>query len=243
MNRNDLIRYAILYEGNYHKIAMAIEKNEEPVLFPIQQAITIYDDAYPDSLRSLRYPPWVLFYEGNLKLLETNMVTIVGSRQVSDYGKSITQSIASILSSKYTLVSGLAKGVDGIVHTIGIEQGHTIGVIGSGLGMQYPKCNANLYKKMAKDHLILSEYPYTTGVRREHFPWRNRILASLGKVTIVTQAAVKSGTMLTVNEAMALSKDVYVVPYPLEENHISGCNKLINDGALILYEKQQLYDL
>lgn len=240
IQREDLIRYAITYEGRFDLVSKAVETQERPKDVPLQKAITIFDEEYPGSLRKLRYPPWVLFYAGNPLLLKTEMMTVIGSRKVSEYGRYVTKMIVKDLRERYTLVSGLAKGVDAIVHSSSMEKGSTIGVIGSGLKYQYPSCNQSLYEKMSIDHLVLSEYPYETSVKKEHFPWRNRILAALGKATIVTEAAVKSGTMLTVNEAMSLSKDVYVVPYPFLENSISGCNKLINDGALILYSMEQL---
>lgn len=243
MDRNDLIRLAILYKDKYSSLSQAVEKNEKPPNIPLEKAITILDKEYPNCLRFLENPPWVLFYEGNIELLDTPMITIIGSRNVSEYGKQATKIITNILKRKYTTVSGLAKGVDGLVHESSLYKGHTIGVIGSGLNIHYPKCNEFLYQEMVKNHLILSEYPKDTNISKDHFPWRNRILAALGKATIVTEADVKSGTMLTVNEAMNLSKDVYVVPYPYQDNYISGCNKLINDGAMIIYSRAQLYSL
>lgn len=244
MKREDLINHAITYEGNWEKIATAVKYNHASIPWQLKdEAVTILDKAYPDALKKLRYPPWVLFYEGNLNLLQTDMVTIIGSRKISEYGKKVTESIANTLKERYTLVSGLARGVDGTVHACCFSNGHTIGVIGSGLGTHYPRCNEFLYQSMRTSHLILSEYPHDTGVRKEHFPWRNRILAALGKAVIVTEAEVKSGTALTVNEALALSKDVYAVPHPYEGEHISGCNRLIYDGAIMLYGKEQLMDL
>lgn len=244
MKREDLINHAITYEGNWDKIAIALKYNHVSIPWQVKdKAVTILDKEYPEALKKLRYPPWVLFYEGNLSLLQTDMITIIGSRKMSDYGKSVTMSIANGLKNRYTLVSGLARGVDGTVHACCMDGGHTIGVIGSGLGTHYPRCNEALYQNMRVNHLILSEYPHEVSVRKEHFPWRNRILAALGKAIIVTEAEIKSGTALTVNEALALCKDVYAVPYPYEGNHISGCNRLIYDGAIILYGNEVLNDL
>lgn len=240
-----LARYATKYEGEWSYIANAL-KTGEPV--PTRQAkgsyITIYDDAYPSSLRSLRFPPWVLFYRGNLNLLNQQAMTIVGSRELGAYGRQMTEISTSMLCGRYVIVSGLAKGADGIAHRTAIGKGgKTIGVIGCGLNVRYPRENEYLYRRMERDHLILSEYPEHTGVKRHHFPWRNRILAALGEGIIVTQASLKSGTMLTVNEGLNLGKEVWCFPYPCGMKEGEGCNLLISQGANIVYDLSVLEDL
>ncbi len=244
MQRNQLASLSYACSGSWGKISRALsEQTEFPHLNISENYITILDDAYPDCLRKLRYPPWVLFYQGDISLLKTPMMTIVGSRNLTVYGEACTKEAASILKKRFTLVSGLAKGADGIVHACALDKGKTIAVIGSGLGTRYPACNASLYKKIAEKGLILSEYPYSVPVRREHFPWRNRILAALGESVIVTQASVHSGTMITVNEALALSKDIYCFPYPFGTEEGRGADLLIAEGAEILYDSAQLKDL
>ena len=184
----------------------ALDKTEFPLIEQLNRVIEMEDNAALSKdieieLKRLRYPPWVLYYQGDISLLEKKCMTIVGSRELTDYGKRVTEVASSILSRKYVIVSGLAKGADATAHRTAILCGaKTIGVIASGLKIQYPSCNADLYKTMQKEHLILSEYPYDTGIQKHHFAWRNRILAALGEACIVTSAKVKSGTMLTVNE-------------------------------------------
>lgn len=245
MNQRDyLIRAAITYQGDWSKISEALSKQIPLEEIPIEEpCLTIFDEQYPMELRQLRFPPWVIFYEGNLSLLNNRKITIVGSRLMSNYAKNVTMHIAGVLAEKYTLVSGLAKGVDAMVHQTAVQSnGYTIGVIGSGLDIHYPRCNEELYEFMKHHHLILSEYPKGTGVRKEHFPWRNRILAALAEKVIVTQASVRSGTMLTVNEAIALSKEIYCIPYPYHNQEGEGCNLLISQGAQVLYQPEQLLD-
>lgn len=243
--REMLVQYSIAHSGDWTKITQAIRSKESIVLRNVMTPyITIFDDAYPDSLRLLRYPPWVLFYKGNIDLLKTRCMTIVGSRELNAYGKEMTCLAADILSRKYTIVSGLAKGADAFAHQTALKNhSHTIGVIASGLKTQYPSCNAPLYKEMEKHDLIITEYPFYTGIRKHHFACRNRILAALGEKCIVTGAKRKSGTMLTVNEAMALSKEVWCFPYPFGSEEGEGCSKLINDGAFLLYERRQLSEM
>lgn len=247
MNQRDkIIQLSIQNQGEWIKITKAIQQNQ-PIQYlhkPHTPCITILDTEYPNVLKQLRYPPWVLFYEGDITLLKKKCMTIVGSRELSQYGIHCTNSIASILSQRYVIVSGLAKGADACAHASAINSfGKTIGVIGSGLNIEYPKCNASLYQEMKRNHLILSEYPFDVPIQKHHFVWRNRILAALGEKCIVTSAKKRSGTMLTVNEAITLGKEVWCVPY--EMNHIEGegCNLLIEQGAQILYDNKQLYEL
>ncbi len=232
--------YAIYYEGNWSKIAKAISSKENVPHYKCNHFITIEDEEYPDAFRNLRFPPWVIFYHGNINLLKKKCISIVGSRIASEYGITCTKKIVKQLSNEYVIVSGLAKGIDAISHEAAInENKHTIGVIGSGLLTHYPRCNEDLYQEMFRHELVISEYPDQVGVRKEHFPWRNRLIAALGEKLIVTEASYKSGTMLTVNEAICLSKEIYVVPYPLSDTE-SGCNLLANQGANVIYDWKQV---
>lgn len=245
MNSRDyLIRTAIENQGSWIAISKSLAK-QKPVssIIQIPKCITIYDENYPEQFRNLRYPPWVLFYVGNIQLLKQRCITIIGSREISRYGETCTKLSASVLSKKYVIVSGLAKGADAIAHRTAIENcGKTIGIIASGLQFHYPKENEELYQIMQKDHLILSEYPLHTPIRKHHFVWRNRLLAALGEKCIITSAKCKSGTMLTVNEAISLDKEVWCFPYPFETIEGKGCNKLIAEGAMILYDTIQLQE-
>lgn len=240
-----IAQYSIRYEGDWSKIAAAL-KNREPVIPQkiTDPFITIFDEDYPEALHDLRFPPWVLFYRGNIELLKRPAVTIVGSRRMTGYGKRVTALSASVLSEKYVLVSGLAKGVDGIVHRTAIGcGGNTVGVIGCGLNTRYPRENEYLFRAMEKEQLILSEYPSSTGVKRHHFPWRNRILAALGQRVIVTQASLRSGTMGTVNEAMNLDREIWCFPYEFDDETGSGCNLLISQGANIMRDRRDLEEM
>ncbi len=242
--REQLALYSCMYKGSWNLIAAAI-KNELPARETEirDRYITIFDEEYPPLLKQLRFPPWVLFYRGDLSLLKEKPVTIVGSRRISEYGQKVTETVAAVLAETHVLVSGLAKGADGIVHRTALERGKkTIGVIGSGLDRRYPAANADLYKRMEKDGLILSEFPAGAEIRKENFPWRNRILAALSPRIIVTQAALRSGTMHTVNEALQLDREIWCVPYPFADAAGAGCDLMIQQGANILYDPEQLVD-
>ena len=239
--RDRIIQYAYVYEGDWNHISEAIQKQmvfEEKRIS--EKCITVLDKEYPDALRALRYPPWVLFYEGDLSLLKRPMMTIIGSRELSEQGKRNTILAASILKEKYVIVSGLAKGADAAAHQTALQGGKTIAVVGCGIPQRYPACNQQLYQEIAKKGLILSEYPAYVHPKKHHFPWRNRILAALGESCIVTQATIRSGTLLTVNEAISLSKDIWCFPYLYSDEAGKGCDRLIEQGAGILYEEEQL---
>ena len=239
-----LASYAYRYAGSWSKIAKAAADNEPEYPCTIKDSyITILDDSYPDELRALRYPPWVLFYRGNRWLLYEPKITIVGSRSLSDYGCELTITAADILKKRFVLVSGLARGADSLVHKCALEGGHSIGVTGCGLDTVYPGENRYLYEVMSERDLILSEYPSYVKVKKEHFPWRNRILAALGQSLVVTAAKEKSGTMLTVNEAAALGRDIYTFPWPFGSLEGQGCSHLIADGAEMIYSKDQLREI
>lgn len=229
--RELLIYLAMKYRGSYRHIRKALEEGERGLPDEVIDAITIVDDDYPRVLRQLRCPPYVLFYKGNKEILHNRLTAVVGSRASSPYGEEVTREIVSCLNRKYTTVSGLARGIDALVHRQSL---HTIGVSGCGLDICYPKENERLYHYMAERQLIISEYPPGVRPLKEHFPFRNRIIAALGEQLIVTQAAIKSGTMLTVNEALELGRDVYTVPYRLSDPDGAGCNYLIQQGANVI---------
>ncbi|NLC54674.1 MAG: DNA-protecting protein DprA [Erysipelothrix sp.] len=233
--RERILYYALKYDGDYNKIAKAILNKESYKKANCKDNfIIIGDKDYPKKLLSLKKPPFILFYKGDIKLLKKEAVAIVGSRKMTLYGKKYTNQIASILSNKYVIVSGLAAGVDSEAHKSSIIKGKSIAVLGSGINYIYPKSNTNLYNYMQKDNLIISEYPNGVVPKPYYFPFRNRIIAALSKSVVVTQAALRSGTMLTVNEALELNKDIYVLPYSIEDSAGSGCNYLIQQGANII---------
>lgn len=233
--REKMIRLAIKYNGDYQKILNGLKYDEEVSEdITLQDAVTMEDKEYPLSLFDLKKPPIVLFYKGNKNLLfDDNKVAVVGSRKISQYGKEMTEKVVSMLKDRFTIVSGLAKGVDSVAH---YNANRTIAVLGNGLDIYYPYQNQQLYELLFEKQLVISEYPLGVPALRQHFPFRNRIIAALSKAVIVTQAAERSGTMLTVNEALMLNKEVYCVPYRYYDKEGAGCNWLIQQGANMVIE-------
>lgn len=244
MNRETLIYYAIKYQGNYALITKALKQNEVCATQKLdQKAITILDEQYPKCLKDLNYPPYVLFYSGDIDLLKRKKIGIIGSRTLSDYGKRVTEWIVNELEES-VIVSGLAKGVDGCAHQAAImNRKKTIGVLGNGINIVYPKENGNLYRLMQENHLLISEYPMNTKPQKSHFPWRNRIIAALSDTLIVTQAAQKSGTMITVDAALEINREIWTIPYPIFDEMGKGCNTLIESGAKMILQKEDLKEI
>lgn len=238
--RERILYYAVKYQGDWNKIAQAIAQNEkwEHLTYPCLYT-TIVDKDYPSKLRHLQYAPWILFYEGNLSLCEKDSCAIIGSRNTSQDSYSICRDMTTILSKRYTIVSGLAKGIDGCAHESALHAS-TIGVIGCGLDIVYPKQHKYLYNQMKQHHLIVSEYPLGVKPLAHHFPWRNRILAALSLFVVVIEARYKSGTMLTVNEALTLGIPIYCVPQPFLYEQGKGCNLLISQGAEMLVDMEDV---
>ncbi len=241
-----LLAYSVKYQGEFNKISEAVWKEEpyEKNIVYKGNYVTLLDKEYPHQLMPLKYKPWVLFYEGNLSLLKQEMVTVIGSRKISENGKRCTNELITNLRDNYVIVSGLAKGVDGYAHTMALEKGrNTIAVIGSGIDVHYPKENDYLYHRIIREGLIISEYPFGTRPYAYHFPWRNRILAALGKAVIVVEANKQSGTMITVNEALELGKEIYCFPHGYFDSNGTGCNMLIMEGCNIIHDLQQIKEI
>ena len=208
------------------------------------QYITIEDEAYPETLRQVPTPPLVLFYKGNLALLEREKLAIVGARAATDYGYQVLQKIMPELTKRgFVIVSGLAKGIDSFAHQFSISnQGKTIGVVGTGLDICYPKSSGNLQIEMSQHHLVLSEYPNGTQPAKFHFPMRNRIIAGLSGGVLVVEAKKRSGSLITAQQALDYGKEVFAVPGSILDERSSGCHQLIQDGAICVEKTQDIFD-
>lgn len=195
--------------------------------------ITIEDPQYPQQLRETYCPPIILFYCGNLALLTTKMLGVVGARKNTSYGKSVLQHLLpNVVAQPVTVVSGLATGIDGISHEITLAaQGKTIGVIGTGINIVYPNKHQLLQRKIAQTGLLLSEFPLDSKPFRSHFPQRNRIIAGLCETLLVVEAKEKSGSLITASLALQENRNVCAIPGRIDAPMSVGCNQLIAVGA------------
>ncbi|RUR74479.1 DNA-processing protein DprA [Chlorogloeopsis fritschii PCC 9212] len=205
------------------------------------------DPEYPRLLLEISSPPPVLYYRGAVELQENlgqiPMVAIVGTRQPSEYGIRWTRQISTALAKNgFTVVSGLAEGIDTETHATVIKAGgRTVAVLGTGVDVIYPAQNQQLYKQILNTGLVLSEYPSKTPPDRAHFPRRNRIIAGLCRAVLVMEAPLKSGALITANYANEFGRDIYVLPGRLDDYPSQGCLKLLSQGAApILKELDEL---
>ena len=200
------------------------------------KVLTILDGGYPQRLKEIYLPPIVLFYRGNLSLINQRAVAIVGLRDHSKYAKDcIHELVPTIVNDGIVVVSGLARGVDTLAHEETLRtSGNTIAVIGSGLDVVYPPENVNLYDMIAKRGLLLSEYPLESRPLKFHFPYRNRIIAGLSHGVCVIEAKEKSGSLITANLALSENREVFAVPGNIFSPHSKGTNSLIEAGAYLV---------
>ena len=203
------------------------------------------DSEFPEALRSIPQPPVLLFALGNLELLATPSVAIVGSRDHSDYGERTTRRVAGAAAGAgITVVSGMARGLDAEAHSAALDAGGgTIGVLGNGLGVVYPAANRRLYQRVQREGLLLTEHPPGDKPHAGSFPKRNRLISGLASVTVVVEAAAGSGTLITVETALDQGRDVMAVPGPITSPTSVGTNRLIRDGAMPLLVPDDLLEL
>lgn len=219
------------------------EKLEEYLLENSIMYVTYSSISYPYKLRTINCPPYVLFYKGDLSLVNEDMVAIVGARKNSVYGENVTKVITSELCDmEYGVVSGVAAGIDSIAHRgMLCKSGKTIGVLGCGIDIVYPSNNRYLYEQIVEKGLLLSEFLPKTKPLSYNFPQRNRIISGLSNGVIVIEASIKSGSLITVNYALEQNKSVMAVPGPIFNEGSRGCNLLIESGATQFLEKDDLY--
>ena len=200
------------------------------------------DADYPAALRHIQEPPPVLFLLGQPKLLLQPAVAIVGSRDHSSYGAAVCRSIATTAAEAgITVVSGMARGLDAVAHTGALDAGGaTIGVLGNGLGVIYPAANRMLYDRVARDGLLISEFPPGERPHAGSFPRRNRLISGLSRVTVVVEAAVGSGALITAGFALDQGREVMAVPGNVTSAVSGGANRLIRDGAAPFLEADDL---
>lgn len=195
------------------------------------------DSAYPSVLRAIKAPPCVLYYKGKLPDFEKQLfISMVGTRSMSEYGKEMAYRIAyELASTGVVIVSGMALGVDAACAVGALSaRGCTVAVLGCGIDVPYPRQHDRLMNAIAERGLVITEFPPSTPPRGYHFPLRNRIISGLGAGTVVVEADLGSGALITAREAIAQGKDIYAVPGNVGDANTSGTNQLIRDGAAVV---------
>ena len=199
--------------------------------------ITYFDENYPSVLRQIYDPPLVLYVRGTLGVYPDRTVAMVGTRKATGYGRRMAQKLAvDAVNAGFTVVSGLAYGIDSCVHKAVVDSGGTtVAVIGGGLTHITPKENIPLAARIVETGgALISEFPMNFPINRTCFPRRNRIVAALCKATIVVEAGIESGAMITAKLALENGSEVFALPGMADNPVASGCHKLIKEGAALI---------
>ena len=206
------------------------------------RALARWDEEYPALLREIYDCPPLLFVCGNPEILSTPSVAVVGTREPSVYGSRMAKELAGGLASAgYTVVSGLAYGVDSISHQAALDaDGRTVAVLGSGLDTIYPAENRDMAKKMCERGCVVSEYLMGTQPDSKNFPRRNRIISGLSLGVLVVEAGSKSGALITARYALDQNRDVFAVPGDVSRGGSQGTNRLIGDVAKLVQELRDI---
>ncbi len=218
------------------RVLAEVERLDGEVVLPA-------DDRFPPALRDLPERPPLLFAAGDLSLAAQPTVAIVGSRNHSVYGAAACRLVATAVArAGGVVVSGMARGLDAVAHRAALDAGGgTIGVLGNGLGVVYPAANRALYQAMAGRGLLLTEFPPGERPSAGSFPRRNRLISGLARATVVVEAALGSGALITAGCALEQGREVLAVPGPITSRTSAGSNRLIRDGATPLLEPADLF--
>ncbi|MBH0229260.1 DNA-processing protein DprA [Halobacillus yeomjeoni] len=207
--------------------------------------LTLWDQDFPPLLKLIPDPPYVLYAIGDLSLIQNPLsLSVVGTRSPSKFAYPPMKKILSpLIHAGFTIVSGMAEGIDQCAHRLAIDgNGKTIAVLGSGFHHIYPRNDIALYQHMARHQLVISEYPPERPPRKFQFPERNRIISGLTPATFVVEARVKSGSLITVDQALEQGKDVFAMPGLAGLETSEGCHKMINDGATLVHTHEDILE-
>ncbi len=212
-----------------------------------KREIKIYsfnDNQYPGLLKEIHDPPVVLFCKGEIKPEDQAGLAIVGSRKLSEYGRKVTEKLASEAALYgITIISGLARGIDSVAHKSALSQGgRTIAVLGSGVLHIYPPENRTLAEKIMQNGAIISEFYPEEGPKKENFPKRNRIISGISIGVVITEAAINSGALITASFALEQGREVFAVPGNITSKNSEGTNYLIQKGAKLVTKIEDILE-
>lgn len=206
--------------------------------------LTYWDEDYPALLKKIPDPPVLLYVEGALASSNENLLAIVGTRAPTQYGKMVAEKLSGELAARgFTIVSGLARGIDTIAHRTALKSGgRTLAVLGSGLDVMYPAENEKLAREISEHGAIISEYPFGAKPDAANFPRRNRIISGLSLGVLVIEAGVESGAMITANLALEHNREVFAVPGSIMSMKSAGPHRLISEGAKLVQNVENVLE-
>ena len=227
---------AVLAALDSEAVAQAVARTLAWAAQPGHSVITLADEAYPKLLLEIPDPPALLYARGRVDLLAGAALAIVGSRNATQQGEANAEALAKALSSAgFTIVSGLALGIDAAAHRGGLAgAGSTIAVLGTGIDVVYPSRNASLAAEIAERGLLVSEFPLGTAPAAQNFPRRNRLISGLARGCLVVEAALASGSLITARAAAEQGREVFAIPGSIHSPLAKGCHALIKAGAKLV---------
>lgn len=210
-------------------------------------AVCRHDERYPATLRLTGAAPWALIARGDPALLTdiawAKSVSIVGSRRGTSYGREVARSLGhGLAAAGTTVISGMAFGIDACAHRGAIEGGRTVAVLGCGPDLAYPASHRSLWRRIMESGLVISELPPGTGAWRWTFPARNRIIAGISGMTVVVEAAKRSGSLITADFAADFGRRLGAVPGPVTSRNSAGVNDLLAGGAQLVREARDVLE-
>ncbi|EQB36430.1 hypothetical protein M948_15475 [Virgibacillus sp. CM-4] len=236
------LKNAIVLQNDLHHYPLLRQIEKDIANY---QVITILDDNYPPMLKAIKDAPLVLYASGNLSLInQLPLLSVIGTRLPSGEAmKKVIKILHPLLLQEWVIVSGMAKGIDSYAHEVTLNKnGYTIAVLGGGFHHIYPKENTSLFQQISNRGLVLSEYAPESPPAKYHFLERNRIISGLSFGTLVIEAKEKSGTLITVEQALDQGREVFAVPGSPLSLQSTGCHKMIQDGAKLVTKAQDIYE-
>ena len=237
-----ILYFALKYEGDFDKIYTALETKEkvdETLKIKLFKELksnyaTLISKDYPKSLKEISCPPFVLFYYGDLSLINNKTISIVGTTHPSDYGIDVTNLFTEqLVKNEYTIITGLSLGIEMVVQEYIIKnKGKMVSVLGSGIDLCYPESNNQSYKYIKNKGLIISEYPNNFKASKKSLISRKRIISGLSNCILATELNIKSSAMITIGHGLEQGKNIYSVPSDIKSS-MQGCNELIKQGAYL----------
>ncbi|MBN2468907.1 MAG: DNA-processing protein DprA [Deltaproteobacteria bacterium] len=204
--------------------------------------LTLHDKRYPALLKTIYDPPPFLYVRGELRESDDQALAVIGSRSASAYGRETTRRITRTLAQQgFTVVSGLARGIDSTAHQGALEAGgRTIAVLGSGIDVIYPPENTALAEKIAGQGAVVTEFPLGTPPEATNFPGRNRIISGLSLGTVIVEASMRSGSLITARLALEQGREVFAIPGNINSPWSRGTNSLIKEGAQLVMNAEDI---
>lgn len=196
------------------------------------RTVNIFDEEYPENLKRIYDAPVFIYIKGKLDKKDVYSISVVGTRNPTDYGRKVCEKLTSELSELgIPIISGLAKGIDSVAHITALKKGNlTYAVLGCGLNIIYPSENKKLYSKIIENGALISEFEFGTGPDKTNFPKRNRLISGISVGTVIIETGIKGGSLITAGFALDQNKEVFAVPGNIYAKFSTGTNELIKKG-------------